>query len=101
MYRRGRSTGGVWRREGVDGDPSQFNVKCRLLQYGMRVGMSEQERVIWSGDRYTMYFDGQLLGVEGFRVFIHSMIEGYVSGSLVWTYRMVVEVGSVEAKGQH
>jgi len=61
----------------VDGEASPFNVMHKLLQYGMRVGMAMggRDRVLWSEDGETMYFDGRPLGVEGFRGFIHSTIE--------------------------
>jgi len=47
----------------VDGEPSPFNTMHKLLQYGMRVGMAigGRDRVLWSEDRKTMYFDGRSL----------------------------------------
>ena len=61
----------------VDGEASPFNAMHKLLQYGMRVGMAMggRDRVLWSKDGETMYFDGRPLSVEAFRGFIHSMIE--------------------------
>jgi len=67
----------VWDKWLVDGEPSPFNAMHKLLQYGMRVGMAMggQNKVLWSEDGKTMYFDGRRLTVEGFCGFIHSMVE--------------------------
>jgi hypothetical protein len=45
----------------VDGEASPFNAMHKLLQYGMRVGLAigGRERVLWSKDGETMYFDGR------------------------------------------
>src|SRR5277367_2299895 len=68
---------GVRDRWLVDGEASPFNAMHKLLQYGMRMGLaaSGRERVVWSKEGETMYFDGRLLQMERFRQFIHSIIE--------------------------
>ena len=61
----------------VDGEATPFNTMHKLLQYGMQVGLAAggRDRVLWSEGGETMYFDGRPLRVEGFRQFIHSIIE--------------------------
>lgn len=56
---------------------SPFNTLHKLLQYGMRVGVSlgGRDRVLWSKDRQTMYFDGRPLRIKEFRGFIQSIID--------------------------
>jgi len=67
----------VWDKWLRDGEVSPFNSMHKLLQYGRWVGAlaGGRERVLWSEDRQTMYYDGRPLKVKEFQGFIHGLID--------------------------
>lgn len=58
------------------GQPYPFHDLHTLLQYGIHVANDEggKERVTWSDDKLTMYFDGRPIELQTFRAWTQSMI---------------------------
>jgi superfamily II DNA helicase RecQ len=61
----------------VEGEGTPFDAMHKLLQYGMHVGAAAKgkDRVLWSEDKQTMFFDGHPLTLDGFRQFIHYIVQ--------------------------
>ena len=61
----------------VEGEPSPFNYIHKLLNYGMNSAKDAggRDRVRWSADRRTMYFDGRALEIKRWKKFVRDLLE--------------------------